>query len=64
MLASLSNLEDSGLESVKNLESDLGATMLAYSIHDFTPAELSEDQLSKIKALESQLGVALVAVGG
>lgn len=64
LLASLSNLEEKSLEAVKNLEGELGATVLAYSMHDFKPASLSEDQISKIQALESELNVSLVAMGG
>ena len=63
MLASLSNLEEKSLQSVKNLEGELGSTVLAYSIQDFKPANLSEDQLSMIQALENELKVSLVAIG-
>ena len=62
MLPSLSNLEEKSLQSIKNLEGELGSTVLAYSIHDFKPANLSEDQILKIQALETELKVALVAM--
>jgi hypothetical protein len=64
MLASLSNLEEKSLQSVKTLEGEIGATVLAYSMHDFKPADLNEDQISKIQELESELKVSLVAMGG
>ncbi|HJM83233.1 MAG TPA: hypothetical protein QF720_06550 [Nitrospinota bacterium] len=62
MLASLSSLQDESLQSVQDLEKELGNTLLAYTIHDFKPAMLSEEQISKIKELEGELGVALVAM--
>ena len=62
MLCSLSNLNDNGIESIKSLETDLGSPVLAYSCHDYAPAQLSDDQLSKLRSLEEELSVALVAV--
>ena len=63
MLSRLSNLGEKDRQSVKDLEGELGVTVLAYSMHDFKPASLSEDQLLKIQALENELGVFLVVVG-
>ncbi len=62
MLCSLSKLDDDGLESIKGLETDMGSPVLAYSCHDYAPAQLSDDQLTKLRSLEKELNVALVAV--
>lgn len=63
MLCSLSNKLDSGtLESVQNLEKELGKTLLVYSCHEAKPSVLKDEELEKIRSLENRLSVSLVAV--
>lgn len=63
MMCSLStNLGDNALAEITRLEEDLGQSLLAFSCHDFNPAELTQEQLSRVKVLEDRLGVSLVAV--
>jgi len=65
MLCSLSSSLGTGeLESIRQLEQELGTPLLSFSCHNFQPARLDQDQLAKVQALESKLGVALVAVQG
>lgn len=63
MICSLSsNVSESTLKTITNLEKELGKTLLAFSCHNLKPSTLSADQLKKIQALENKLGVSLVAV--
>jgi len=63
MLCSLAtNVDASVLQSINDLEKDLGKTLLAFACHDLKPSALNADQLSKIQAVEKKLGVSLVAV--
>lgn len=63
MLCSLSSkLDDSALKSIRNLEQELGRTLLAFNCHDVKPSELNDAELSKIRNLEKSLAVSLVAV--
>ncbi len=63
MLCSLSTkLDSKDLQSIADLEKELGMPLLAFSCHDLKPAQVQPEQLSKIQALESQLGLSLVAV--
>jgi len=62
MLCSLSNLKDRDIEQIRQLESELGITMLAFSCHDAEPALLNKETLEKIQSMESRLGLSLVAV--
>ena len=63
MLCSLSTkLDDKALQAITDLEKELGMPLLAFSCHDFQPAQVQSDQLTKIQALENQLGLSLVAV--
>jgi cell wall assembly regulator SMI1 len=63
MICSLtSNVNDATLETITNLEKDLGKTLLAFSCHDLKASTLDADQLNKIQELEKKLGVSLVAV--
>ncbi|WP_321496083.1 hypothetical protein [uncultured Desulfobacter sp.] len=62
MICSLSNLKDQDVAQIKDLEKELGVTMLAFSCHDTKPTTLENATLEKIQALEKNLGVALVAV--
>ena len=63
MLCSLStNVSDANLQTINDLEKELGKTLLAFSCHDLKPSELSADQLRKVQEIENSLGVSLVAV--
>lgn len=63
MICSLSSkVEESTLQSIKDLEKDLGKTLLAFNCHNLNASTLSEDELKKIQALETNLGISLVAV--
>ena len=63
MLCSLSTkLDYKDLQAITDLEKELGMPLLAFSCHNFQPAQVHADQLAKIQALESQLGLSLVAV--
>lgn len=63
MLCSLSNLKEQDIAEVKQLESDLGITLLAFSCHDAEAAALDTETLTKIQSVENKLGLSLVAVG-
>ena len=63
MLCSLAtNVGTKEIEAMGTLEKELGTHLLAYSCHDYAPAEISGDQIEKIKKLESEIGMVLVAV--
>jgi hypothetical protein len=63
MLCSIATrINESTLETIKNLEKDLGKTLLAFKCHKLNPSTLSTEQLHKIKEVENSLGVSLVAV--
>jgi len=63
MLSSLSTkLDEKTITTIKNLEKDLGKTLLAFSCHSLNPAEVSREQLAKIQKVEKELGVSLVAI--
>ena len=63
MMCSLSSKIDGNvLQTIQNLEKDLGKTLLAFSCHDVKAATLSGDELQKIQDVEKKLGVSLVAV--
>lgn len=64
MMCSLSKLGTGDMDSIHDLEKELGKPLLAFSCHAVEHADLTADQISKIKALESKLGMALVAVSG
>lgn len=53
-------LDDATLAHVKQLESELGVTLVAIE-PDPAPASLSDDQLQRIQALEQKTGKVLVA---
>ena len=62
-LISLANLSDKDLEKIKNLESRLGVTLLAYSwCQGPELANLDQKNLDDIKKLEEELGISLVAL--
>ncbi|ANT65990.1 hypothetical protein [Prosthecochloris sp. CIB 2401] len=62
MLSSLSKLSPEELEEVRELERELGKTLLSYSSYDVVAEDLSEDELVRVRALEAKLGTALVVV--
>ncbi|BEQ16731.1 hypothetical protein [Desulfoferula mesophila] len=62
MICSLSNLKEQDIAKIKQLESDLGQTLLAFSCHAIQPAKLNEAKLGKVQSLEKSLGISLVAV--
>jgi len=62
MLSSLSKLSPEELEEVRELERELGKTLLSYSSYDVVAEDLSEDELVRVRELEAKLGTALVVV--
>ncbi|MFO7963303.1 MAG: hypothetical protein R6U50_05220 [Desulfobacterales bacterium] len=62
MLCSLSNLKETDVKNITELEKALGKTLLAYSCHDIQLAELNEEELNRIKNLEQKMGISLVAL--
>ena len=64
MLCSLSTkLDEKSLKTIKELEKDLGKTLLAFSCYPVKAADIDNDQLAKIQKTEKDLGISLVAVG-
>ncbi len=62
MLCAYSSLKEEQLQSIHQLERDLGRQLLAFSCHDLNPAQLSEGDLDKVQKLEKELGIVLVAL--
>ena len=63
MLCSLAtNVDNTILKTITDLEKDLGKTLLAFKCHDLKASMLSMDQVNKIQEVEARLGVSLVAV--
>lgn len=62
MLCSLSTLNDSDLQSIKSLETEIGKPLLSFTCQDIQPASLDEAVLAKIQKLEKELSISLVAV--
>ncbi len=63
MLCSIStNINESTLQAIKDLEKDLGKTLLAFTCHDVKPSILTGEELNKIKDIEKNLGISLIAV--
>ena len=63
MLCSIAtNVNDSTLQAINDLEKDLGKTLLAYKCHNLKPSTLNDEELSKVQEVEKNLGVSLVAV--
>jgi len=63
MLCSLStNVNDSTLQTITDLEKKLGKTLLAFNCHDLKTSTLTDDELSEVRDAENKLGMALVAV--
>jgi hypothetical protein len=63
MLCSLAtNVNESTLNAITDLEKDLGKTLLAFNCHDLKPSSLSVDELQKVQKVEKDLGISIVAV--
>ncbi|MBE1281686.1 MAG: hypothetical protein GJ676_00095 [Rhodobacteraceae bacterium] len=62
MLYPVATLEADKLKAVRELETELGTTIVALSAVETTSDTLSEDKLEKLKNLEDELDVVLVAV--
>lgn len=63
MICSLaSKVEETTLQTIKDLEKDLGKTLLAFSCHDWKASALSTDELQKVQSVEKKLSISLVAV--
>ncbi len=63
MICSLaSKVEETTLQTIKDLEKDLGKTLLAFSCHDCNASALSADELQKVQEVEKKLSISLVAV--
>jgi len=63
MLCTLAGkLGDKELQDIRQLEQELGVTILAYSCYQAEPAAVDDGQLARLRQLEERLGVSLVAV--
>jgi len=62
MLSSLSTLSSGQLQEIRELEREMGKTLLSYSSYDVVTDNLSEEELEKVQELERRLETALVAV--
>lgn len=62
MLYPLASLDSGKLDAIRDLETEIGAPLVALAEVDAQTAALPEDQLKKLKELEDALGVVLIAV--
>ena len=63
MLCSLSTkLEEKEIKAIKDLERELGKTLLAFSCYPVDAASINTEELAKIEKVETDLGISLVAV--
>lgn len=62
MICSYAAMDESKLDSLQQLEKELGQTLLAFSCHEMKPAQLTPEQLERVQALENDLGVVIVAL--
>lgn len=63
MLCSITtDVNESTLQAINDLEKGLGKTLLAFSCHELKPSALNAEELSKVQEVEKKLGVSLVAV--
>jgi len=62
MVCTLSNLNEDQLRAVRDLESELGRPLLAFSCFDLQPAHLDGESVQRIRRLERELGLSLLAV--
>ena len=56
----VANLDETHLEDVRKLESDLGKVIVALQPND-PIADLSDDQVAQVRALEEKHGIVIVA---
>ena len=56
------DITDNTLQTINNLEKDLGKILLAFKCHDLKPSMLSCEEISKVEEIEKKFGVSLVAV--
>ena len=57
----LANLPNEIIEEIKELENELGISLIAYVSEDNSYAQLSEEEIKKVKLLESKLKIILLA---
>lgn len=50
------------LETIDQLEKELGTRILAFSCNDVLAAQLSKEQLGRLQAVEQEIGVSLIAL--
>ncbi|RJQ81890.1 MAG: hypothetical protein C4519_08400 [Desulfobacteraceae bacterium] len=63
MLCSIAtNINESTLQTIKDLEKELGKSLLAFKCHEVKPSMVNGKELDKIKEVEKSLGISLVAV--
>ncbi|RJP15568.1 MAG: hypothetical protein C4520_20115 [Candidatus Abyssobacteria bacterium SURF_5] len=63
MICSIGKIKEKDLDEIKELEEELGKTILAFQCsHKMTPAELKEDELERLRKTEEKLHLTLVAV--
>jgi sugar phosphate isomerase/epimerase len=62
MICTYASLPQEKIKEIKELEEDLGKTLLAFSCKGVDIVPLNDEELKKIKALEEKLGISLVAV--
>ena len=63
MMCNLGKLDTNEQEAVKQLEKELGKTVLAFRCYKTTkPADLTEAELNRIREVEDKLELSLVAV--
>ncbi len=55
-------LDDTALDAIRQLESEIDTPLVAMREVPTPPAELDGEALSRVEALEQKLGVVLVAV--
>jgi hypothetical protein len=56
----VANLDETRLEDVRKLESELGKVIVALQPND-PIADLSDDQVAQVRALEEKHGIVIVA---
>lgn len=62
MLTTLSSLSEAQIEAIRQLEQEMGKTILSFSGYELPPDELTPEELARIRELERQTGTMLVAV--
>lgn len=62
MVCNLSRLDEAKIAAIRTMEKKIGKTLLAFSCHDISPADLSAEEINQIHEMEKKLGLVLVAV--